>query len=179
MLDGAAAGTNGAGGGIDLMWVIVPFIILMAVMMFFGYRRNKKEEQEYVQMRDSLMVGDEVTTIGGIIGKVVSIKEETFVLETTKDRTKIRFHKGSIKRIDVKIADIAQENEKATAKADEAPEAKTEDAPILQVEDGSVAEERAAKAEAKARKAAAKAEAKAAKEAAKAEAKAKEEADGK
>ena len=58
-------------------------------------------------MRDSLQVGDEVTTIGGIIGKVVSIKGETFVLETTKDKTKIRFLKGAIRSVDVKAADLA------------------------------------------------------------------------
>jgi preprotein translocase subunit YajC len=58
-------------------------------------------------MRDALAVGDEVTTIGGIIGKVVSIKGETFVLETTKDRTKIRFLKAAVRSVDVKAADIA------------------------------------------------------------------------
>ena len=47
----------------------------------------------------------------GIIGKVVSIKDETFVLETTKDRTKIRFLKGAIRTVDVRIADIAAANE--------------------------------------------------------------------
>ena len=57
-------------------------------------------------MRDSLQVGDEVTTIGGIIGKVVSIKEETFVLETTKEKTHIRFLKGAIRSVDVRIADL-------------------------------------------------------------------------
>ena len=58
-------------------------------------------------MRNSLAVGDEVTTIGGIIGKVVSIKEETFVLETTREKTHIRFLKGAVRSVDVKIADIA------------------------------------------------------------------------
>ena len=57
-------------------------------------------------MRNALDVGDEVTTIGGIIGKVVSIKGETFVLETTRDKTKIRFLKGAIRSVDVKMSDI-------------------------------------------------------------------------
>ena len=65
-------------------------------------------------MRNALAVGDEVTTIGGIIGKVVSIKEDTFVLETTKDKTKIRFLRGAIRSVDVKIADIAAESEEKT-----------------------------------------------------------------
>ena len=75
-------------------------------------------------MRDALEVGDEVTTIGGIIGKVVSIKEQTFVLETTKDKTKIRFLKGAIRTVDVKASDLAAQvidAAKAEAQANEAP----------------------------------------------------------
>ena len=82
-------------------------IIVMVVMLVFSSKSRKKQEQQEAQMRDSLAVGDEVTTIGGIIGKVVSIKDETFVLETTRDKTKIRFLKGAIRSIDVKAADIA------------------------------------------------------------------------
>ena len=54
-------------------------------------------------MRNSLSVGDEITTIGGIIGRVVNVKEDTFVLETTKERTRIRFERTAIKRIDRKF----------------------------------------------------------------------------
>ena len=50
-------------------------------------------------------MGDEITTIGGIIGKVVSIKDETLVLETTKDRTRIRILKTAVSRVDVKAED--------------------------------------------------------------------------
>ena len=56
-------------------------------------------------MRDSLTVGDEITTIGGIIGKIVSIKEETLVLETSHDRTRIRILKTAVSRVDVKAED--------------------------------------------------------------------------
>ena len=82
-------------------------VLVVVVFYFFMIRPQKKQEKKDAAMRDALMVGDEVTTIGGIIGKVVSIKEETFVLETTKDRTKIRFLKGAIRSVDVKIADVA------------------------------------------------------------------------
>ena len=91
-------------GGMS-MWIMLALIFL--VMWFFMIRPQKKQERKDAEMRDALAVGDEVTTIGGIIGKVVSIKEETFVLETTKDRTKIRFLKGAIRSVDVRIADIA------------------------------------------------------------------------
>ena len=82
-------------------------VVLVALMYFFMIRPQKKQEKKDAEMRNALQVGDEVTTIGGIIGKVVSIKEETFVLETTKDKTKIRFLKGAIRSVDVKAADIA------------------------------------------------------------------------
>ena len=90
-------------------------------------------------MRDALAVGDEVTTIGGIIGKIVSIKGETFVLETTRDKTKIRFLKGAIRSVDVKAADIAaaviEGNKTEAAPAEEVKEnTVTEDAPITEVE---------------------------------------------
>ena len=80
---------------------------MFAFLYFFMIRPQKKQEKKDAEMRDSLAVGDEVTTIGGIIGKVVSIKGETFVLETTKDKTKIRFLRGAIRSVDVKAADIA------------------------------------------------------------------------
>ena len=93
----------------DYSWVttIVMIVALVAFMYFFMIRPQKKQEKKDAAMRDALAVGDEVTTIGGIIGKVISIKGETFVLETTKDRTKIRFLKGAIRSVDVRAADIA------------------------------------------------------------------------
>jgi preprotein translocase subunit YajC len=89
-------------------------------------RPQKKQEKKDAEMRDALQVGDEVTTIGGIIGKVISIKGETFVLETTKDKTKLRFLKGAIRTVDVKAADIAAavmeaKEAEATPEAVEAP----------------------------------------------------------
>ncbi len=98
-------------------------LILLIGMFWFMSRSNKKKEKEAAEMRDSLQVGDEVTTIGGIIGKVVSIKEETFVLETTKEKTHIRFLKGAIRSVDVKIADL-----NAAANI----ETKTDAAPVAQ-----------------------------------------------
>ena len=87
---------------------MIPMLLLLAglgLLLFFTSRSNKKKERETQDMRNGLQVGDEVTTIGGIIGKVVSIKEETFVLETSHDRTRIRFLKSAISRIDVKAED--------------------------------------------------------------------------
>ena len=101
--------------GNNLLFTIISIGLLIVFFYFFMIRPQKKQEKRNNDMRNALAVGDEVTTIGGIIGKVISIKEETFVLETTKDKTKIRFLKGAIRSVDVKIADIAAEAEAAKA----------------------------------------------------------------
>ena len=110
---------EGEGGG---SWLSIGMIVLLFVMLyFFMIRPQKKQQRRDEEMRGALQVGDEVTTIGGIIGKVISIKGETFVLETTKDKTKIRFLKGAIRSVDVKVADIAAQVMEASAPTAEAP----------------------------------------------------------
>ena len=117
---GGDTGNTGAGGWTMLIMLGVMFVFLY----FFMIRPQKKQEQEKQNMQSGLAVGDEVTTIGGIIGKVVSIKEETFVLETTKEKTHIRFLKGAIRSVDVRIADVT-----AAAEAKDAPAEAAEEAP--------------------------------------------------
>jgi preprotein translocase subunit YajC len=72
---------------------------------FFMIRPQKKQEKEINDMRNNLSVGDEITTIGGIIGKVISIRDETVLIETSHDRTKIRLLKSAISKVDVKAED--------------------------------------------------------------------------
>lgn len=78
---------------------------LLIVMYFVMIRPQKKQEKEQNDMRNNLAVGDEITTIGGIIGKIVSIKEETCVIETSHERTKIRILKSAVSHVDVKAED--------------------------------------------------------------------------
>ena len=84
---------------------IIMLVAMVAVFYFLMYRPQKKQEKEIAQMRDNLQVGDEITTIGGIIGEIVSIKGETVTIETGKDRTKIRFLKDAVKVVDVKAGE--------------------------------------------------------------------------
>ena len=73
-------------------------LALMLVMLYFMiYRPQKKKD---AAMRSSLEIGDQVTTIGGVIGRVVAIKDDTFVLETGADRVKIRFTKNAISSVE-------------------------------------------------------------------------------
>ena len=84
-------------------------LIIMAVMFlalyFFMIRPQKKQEKQVSDMRNSLQVGDEITTIGGIIGKIVSIKDETIVIETSRDGTKIRILRSAVRCVDVRAED--------------------------------------------------------------------------
>ena len=84
---------------------IILLVVMFAALYFFMIRPQKKQEQQVKNMRDSLQVGDEITTIGGIIGKIVSIKEETLVLETSRDGTKIRILRSAVRCVDVKAED--------------------------------------------------------------------------
>ena len=85
----------------------LPFIMIGIIVIFFimTSRSQKKQEKKVNDMRNNLQVGDEITTIGGIIGKIVSIKDETIVIETTRDGTKIRFLRSAVRCVDVKAED--------------------------------------------------------------------------
>ncbi len=87
-------------------WITTILMIVIIVgMMFFMRRSQKKQEKEVADMRNGLQVGDEITTIGGIIGKIVSIKDETITIETSHDRTKIRFLRSAVRCVDVHAED--------------------------------------------------------------------------
>lgn len=79
------------------------FIIIIAVMgvamYFLMYRPNKKKEKQATELRNSIDIGDEVTTIGGIVGRVVSVKEDTFVIETAGERSRMRFRRWAIQDV--------------------------------------------------------------------------------
>ena len=90
----------------DSPWISFGLIAVVAVVFyFFIIRPQKKQEKEATDMRNNLSVGDEITTIGGIIGKVVSIKEETMIIETGRDHTRIRLLKNAVRSVDVRAED--------------------------------------------------------------------------
>ena len=106
MLNQFALMAEGTGGSLGSSIGMILLLVVMGVAFyFFGIRPQKKQEKEQNAMRNNLTVGDEITTIGGIIGKVVSIKEETCVIETAHERTKIRILKSAIRTVDVKAED--------------------------------------------------------------------------
>ncbi len=97
-----AAPTPNAGSGLG---TIIMLVAMIAIFYFLMYRPQKKQEKETNDMRNALAVGDEITTIGGIIGKIIQIKEETILIETSGDKTKIRLLKSAVKCVDVHAED--------------------------------------------------------------------------
>ena len=88
-------------------------LALMLVLLYFMiYRPQKNQEKKDAAMRAALEIGDQVTTIGGIVGRVVAIKDDTFVLETGADRVKIRFIKNAISSVEKLNMDNAASSKK-------------------------------------------------------------------
>lgn len=92
-----ATTSTGTEGGLEsILSLLIPIVAMIAIFYFLILRPEKKRTKQMNDMLDNLQVADEVVTTGGIIGRVVSIKEDTVLLETGSDRTKIRILKSSI-----------------------------------------------------------------------------------
>ena len=100
----SCSATSGSGTGSSWFGIIL-IVVMFVVLYFFMIRPQKKQEKETAAMRNNLQVGDEITTIGGIIGKIISIKEETVMIETGHDRTRIRILKSAVRSVDVHAED--------------------------------------------------------------------------
>ena len=74
----------------------LPLILIVVVFWFFIIRPQRKKDKETAKMRSELQVGDEIVTIGGIIGIIVSMKEDSLVIETGSDRSKVRLARWAI-----------------------------------------------------------------------------------
>ena len=71
-------------------------VVLIVIMYFMMIRQQKKRQKEEQEMRSSLEIGDEIITIGGIVGKVVTIREQDLVIETGADRTKMKIQRWAV-----------------------------------------------------------------------------------
>ena len=109
--DAVAAGGMGS--------TIVMMVAMLAIFYFMLIRPENKRKKEAEQMRSSVRKGDKITTIGGIIGTVVDVKENNIVIETSADQVRIEFAKWAISS-----NETAAENAKAEAKKAEEAKAK-------------------------------------------------------
>ncbi len=78
------------------METLILMALMFAMLYFFMIRPENKRKKQAQAMRDSLTVGDEITTIGGIIGTICAVKENTIVIETGADRVRIEFTKWAV-----------------------------------------------------------------------------------
>ncbi len=83
------AAENNAGGGMSILMTVAYFGIIIVAFYFLLIRPQRKKAKEEKKMRDSLQVGDEIVTIGGIYGRVISLKEDTIVIESKSDHSKM------------------------------------------------------------------------------------------
>ena len=98
---------------------IIMLVAMLAIFYFMLIRPENKRKKEAEQMRSSVRKGDKITTIGGIIGTVVDVKENNIVIETSADQVRIEFAKWAISS-----NETAAENAKAEAKKAEEAKAK-------------------------------------------------------
>lgn len=78
----------------------IPLILVFVAMYFLMIRPQKKRQKEEQQMRNNVRVGDMITTIGGICGRVINIKEDELVIETGADRSKMTIRKWALQTVD-------------------------------------------------------------------------------
>lgn len=102
-------------------WTTMLLLVAMVgVMYFIIIRPQKKKQKEDQALRDNLQIGDEITTIGGIVGKIVTIKEDTVVIETGADRVKLKFLRGAIQTNNTANEKLQAQREAARKAAEDA-----------------------------------------------------------
>ena len=112
-LSALLASANGASQRSSMSMIIL-IVAMFGVMYFVMIRPQKKKQQQEQEMRDSIQVGDEITTIGGIMGRVVTVKEDSLVIETGADRNKMKIARWAVSTNNTAIEKA--EAEKAAAK---------------------------------------------------------------
>ena len=127
-LEGAENAGGLLGGG-SMLTMILPLILVIGVFYFMMIRPENKRKKEAEEMRSSVKEGDEITTIGGIVGTVVNVKEDKFVIETSSDRVRVELAKWALSTNETAAAAAKEEAAKkaeAKAKAKAAKKAKKE-----------------------------------------------------
>lgn len=104
--------TAQSGGNVSM---IIMLVLMVAVFYFFMIRPENKKKKEADAMRNALKVGDNITTIGGVIGDIVSVKEESIVIETGADKVRVEFTKWAVSSNNTAEKAAAKEKEAAIA----------------------------------------------------------------
>ena len=98
----------------DYSFILI-LVVMVAVFYFMIIRPEKKKKKEEEALRSSLKEGDKITTIGGIVGKIVDIKDENIVIETSADRVRVEFAKFAISTNNTAEKEAAKKRAEAAA----------------------------------------------------------------
>ncbi len=99
-LDATATTAGGTGTNTGSPWMTIIMLVgMIAIFYFFIIRPQKKQEKQTAEMRNNIAVGDEIVTIGGIIGTVLIIKDDKMMIETGNDRTKLTILRSSVREV--------------------------------------------------------------------------------
>ena len=90
-------------------YTIIMLIVMVAIMYFLMIRPENKRKKKAQEMRDSLKKGDVITSIGGIIGKIVSVNKDTIVIETSDDRVRMELTKWAVSSVGVQSGEQPEE----------------------------------------------------------------------
>ena len=112
---------------------MIMIVALMAVMYFFMIRPENKRKKQAQNMRDSLKKGDMITTIGGIVGKIVMVNPNTIVIETSDDRVRMELTKWAVSQVGVQTGE-QPEAEKKEKKAEKKAAKKAEKKSVKKAE---------------------------------------------
>ena len=99
---------------------IVMLVLMFAIFYFLLIRPENKRKKKAQEMRDSIKKGDTITTIGGIIGRVVMVNNETLVIETSEDRVRMEITKWAVSTTGVQTGDEPEKKKKEEKASEEA-----------------------------------------------------------
>ena len=114
----------GQGSSSSMMWIMI--VAMLAIMYFLTIRPQRKRQKEEQTMRDNIQVGDEITTIGGIMGRVVTVKEDALIIETGADKNKLKISRWAVSTNNTANEKLAAEREAAKAAQKKEKEARLE-----------------------------------------------------
>ena len=103
--------------------MIIMIVLMFAIMYFLMIRPENKRKKKAQQMRDGLKKGDTVTTIGGIVGKIVHVNKDTIVIETSDDRVRMELTKWAVSSVGVQTGEQPEEPKKEGKKEEKKDEA--------------------------------------------------------
>ena len=107
----------GAGDYLTMIANFAPIVILIVLFYFLLIRPQRKRDKAEREMRNSIEVGDEISTIGGFIGRVVNIKDDVLIIESSNDRTKLKIYRWAIRGKEAPATETVEAHKEANKDA--------------------------------------------------------------